>query len=158
LVSASCKTRISAKPTLNGSNPNASAVLLFVGSKSLVEYPMVCKPFLLSCMVPTDTPSALPLHADTPAGQLFDPLLPLLPLADSADNAELVSRTPPLPLALLAPMTPLPSLQAASAQSSAVITPIRNFNHAIATPISRLKNARDGVWPHGSDELRASPK
>ena len=119
---------------------------------------MVCKPFLLSCMVPTATPSALPLHADTPEGQLFDPLLPLLPLADSADNVELASRPPLLPLTLLAPLTPPPSLHAASAQSSAVITPIRNFNHVIAAPISRLKKARDGVWPHGSDELRASPK
>jgi len=123
---------------------------------------MVCKPFLLSCMVPTDTPSASPLHADTPAGQLFDPLLPLPPLPDSADNVELASKPLPLPLMLLAsltaPLTPPPSLHAASAQSSAVITPIRSFNQGIAAPISRLKNARDGVWPHGSDELRASPK
>jgi hypothetical protein len=76
-------------------------------------------------MVPTDTPSAEPLHADTPVGQGLCPFVvpPELPPIGEPLTTPLLPVPLPLTPKEVAPLTPLPSLHAASPSSSTAIAP-----------------------------------
>jgi hypothetical protein len=87
-------------------------------------------------MVPTDTPSAAPLHADTPEGQGLCPCAvpPELPPIGEPLTRPLLPALLPLTPKEVAPLTPLPSPQAASPISSAAITPILAIKYVIPAP------------------------
>jgi hypothetical protein len=76
-------------------------------------------------MVPTDTPSAAPLHADTPVGQELCPFVvpPELPPIGEPLTTPLLPVLLPLTPKEVAPLTPLPSPHAVSPSSSAAIAP-----------------------------------